>query len=30
MILEGKHRSDAWCFVYEYSIGGEQGLKLKD
>ena len=30
IIEKRKHRNDVWCFEYEYSMGGEQGLKLKE
>ena len=27
--LEREYRSNTWCFVYEYGMGGEQALKFK-
>ena len=29
MVLEGKHRTDAWCFVSKYYMGGAMEYKLK-
>ena len=30
MVLEGKHRSDAGCLMYEYDVEAGKGLKLKE
>ena len=27
MVYEGKHRNDAWCFVYEFSMKKRLGCK---
>ena len=24
--MKSKHRSDTWCFMFEYDVGGEGGL----
>ena len=28
--FERKHKSDTWCFLCEYGVGREQGLKLNE